>query len=117
MALDLGGRSRDAGAVESQRATGRIVAGVEQEKHAAYASEYVVKVEGEFRKISGTILAQMDKNLISLACVGESKLFCYKMKCDYYRYLAEISTSDAKCKATEDARVAFAEATKITGKD
>ena len=43
----------------------------------------------------------------------ESKLFCFKMKCDFYRYFAEFATSDAKNKVAEDARVAHAEATKV----
>ena len=36
---------------------------------------------------------------------------------DYYRYLAEFATGDAKSKAAEDARVAYAEATKVAEKD
>ena len=47
----------------------------------------------------------------------EWKVFYYKMKGDYYRDLAEFSTSDAKNEAAEDARVAYAEAADITEKD
>ena len=46
-AWNLGARPGNAGAVESRRATRHIVADAEQEKHAAYATEYVVKVEAE----------------------------------------------------------------------
>merc|ERR1712065_37458 len=87
------------------------------EQQASYAREYVAKVEAELQKICDGILALMDKNLIPSASAGESKGFYYKMKGDYYRYLAEFATGDAKSKAAEDARVAYAEATKIAEKD
>ena len=51
----------------------------------------------------------MDKNLIPLASTDESM--------DYYRYLAECATGDAKGKAAEGACVAHAEATKTSSRD
>merc|ERR1712012_78185 len=87
------------------------------EQQASYAREYVAKVEGELQKICDGILALMDKNLIPSASTGESKVFYYKMKGDYYRYLAEFATGDAKSEAAEDARVAYAEATWVAEKD
>ena len=36
----------------------------------------------------------LDKHLIPKAASGESKVFYYKMKGDYYRYLAEIGGDD-----------------------
>ena len=54
----------------------------------------------------------MDENLVPSASRGESKVFYCKMKGDDYRHLAELATRDAKSKAAEDARVAYAEATK-----
>ena len=55
----------------------------------------------------------MDKNLIPSESAGEPKVFYYKMKSNFYRYLAECATADPKSKAAEDARVAYAEATKV----
>ena len=111
-------------AVGSRRAAWRIITSVEQkektkgnDQQASYAREYVAKVEAELQKICDGILALMDKNLIPSASTGESKVFYYKMKGDYYRYLAEFATGDAKSKAAEDARVAYAEATKVAEKD
>ena len=52
VALNVGGRPGDTEAVESRRAARRIIASVEQEKHAAYAREYDVKVEGGSRRSS-----------------------------------------------------------------
>merc|ERR1712226_761598 len=48
---------------------------------------------------------------------GESKVFYQKMKADYYRYIAEFTDGDAKTKASDDARAAYAEATKVAEKD
>ena len=60
----------------------------------------------------------MDKKLTPSPGTDESKVFHYKMKGDYYRYLAEfVATGVAKSKGGEDACVACAEATKIAEKD
>jgi len=39
------------------------------------------------------------------------------MKADYYRYIAEFTDGDAKSKAAESARDAYAEAAKVADKD
>ena len=98
----------------------RIIASTKQnemtkgnEQQAAYAREYAVIVESELQKISDGILALMDKNLIPSESAGEPKVFYYKMKSNFYRYFAECATGDTKSKAAEDARVAYAEATKV----
>ena len=79
--------------------------------------EYIAEVEGELQKIRDGILAIMDKNLIPVASTDESKVLYYKMKSDFYRYLADCATSDAKGKAAEGACVAHAEATKTSSRD
>merc|ERR1712085_19955 len=78
---------------------------------------YCGKVEGELDKICNTILSLLDGNLIPKASSGESKVFYQKMKADYYRYIAEFSSGDAKTKAAENARVAYAEASAVAEKD
>merc|ERR1712227_230986 len=40
-----------------------------------------------------------------------------KMKADYYRYIAEFRDGDAKTKAAESARLAYAEASAVADKD
>merc|ERR1712039_768092 len=81
------------------------------------AKEYCGKVEAELQKICDTILGILDGNLISKAGTGEAKVFFQKMKADYYRYIAEFTDGDAKSKAAESARAAYAEATKVAEKD
>ena len=111
-------------AVGSRRAAWRVITSVEQkekskgeEQLASYAREYVAKVEGELQKIRDGILALMDKELIPSPGTDELKVLYYKMKSDYYRYLAEYASDDAKGKATEDTCAAYAETTKIAEKD
>jgi len=111
-------------AVGSRRAAWRIITSVEQkektkgnEEQAKHAKEYCGKVEGELDKICNTILSLLDGNLIPKASSGESKVFYQKMKADYYRYIAEFSDGDAKSKAAENARAAYAEAQKVAEKD
>merc|ERR1712176_1682198 len=111
-------------AVGSRRAAWRIITSVEQrekskgnEEQAKYAKEYCSKVESELQKICDTILGLLDNNLIPKASNGESKVFYQKMKADYYRYIAEFSTGDAKSKAAESARNAYEDAHKVAEKD
>ena len=40
-------------------------------RYAANAREHVAKVEAELQKIFGSVLAQMDENIIRLASAGE----------------------------------------------
>ena len=99
-------------AVGSRRAAWRVITSVEQnekskgkEQLASHEREYVAKVEGELQKIRDGILAFMNKNLVSSPSTGELQVFYYKMKGDYYRYLAEFAIGEAKSKSVEDARI------------
>merc|ERR1712176_1147182 len=87
------------------------------EQQAGYATEYCKKVEDELQKICDTILGLLDGNLIGKASSGESKVFYQKMKADYYRYIAEFTKDDAKKKASENARLAYEDASKVAEKD
>ena len=69
-------------------------------------------MEGELQKIRDGILA-----LIPSPNTDESGVSYCEIKGDYYRYLAEFATGEAKSKAGEDACVAYAKATKIAEKD
>merc|ERR1711972_48685 len=111
-------------AVGSRRAAWRIITSVEQkektkgnEENAKWAKEYCGKVEGELQGICDKILNLLDGKLIGTAASGESKVFYQKMKADYYRYIAEFTDGDAKAKAAESARAAYAEAAAVAEKD
>merc|ERR1711879_726636 len=85
--------------------------------NAKYAKEYCAKVEDELQGICDTILGLLDGTLIPKASGGESKVFYQKMKADYYRYIAEFRDGDAKAKAAENARKAYADADTVAQKD
>ena len=74
-------------------------------------------MEGELQKIRDGVLALMDKNLVPSASTDETKLSYYKMKGDYYRYLADFATGDEKGKAAKGACDACVEANKIAEND
>jgi hypothetical protein len=78
-------------------------------EQAGFAKEYCAKVEKELNEICSGILKLLIYDLIPKASMGESKVFYFKMKGDYYRYFAEF--------AAEDARVAYEEATTNAAKD
>ncbi|EER00965.1 protein BMH2, putative [Perkinsus marinus ATCC 50983] len=111
-------------AVGSRRASWRIVSSVEQKEtskgnttHAEIAKGYREKVEAELQEICDKILGLLDKYLIPSSQSGESQVFYYKMKGDYYRYIAEFSSGDTKSKAADDAHQAYKEATSIAQKE
>merc|ERR1711972_428991 len=110
-------------AAGSRRAARRIITSGEQkektkgnEEQAKWAKEYCTKVEKELQDICDTILGLLSNNLIAKASTGESKVFYQKMKADYYRYIAEFSADDAKAKAAESARQAYADAQAVAEK-
>ena len=59
------------------------------------------------------ILKVLDDHLIPGAQAGESKVFYYKMKGDYHRYLAEFATGDVRKESSEKAHQAYKSATDI----
>merc|ERR1712107_165235 len=66
--------------------------------------------EGELDSICNQILELLNGNLLEKASTDESKVFYHKMKADYYRYIAEFKSYDAKKVAAENARKAYEEA-------
>jgi 14-3-3 protein epsilon len=68
-------------------------------------------------EICADILGLLDKHLIPHANSGESKVFYYKMKGDYYRYLAEFATGNERKDAAENSLVAYKAASDISTTD
>jgi len=84
--------------IGARRASWRIVSSIEQKEeskgnkqYVAKIKEYKSKIEGELSFICNDILSVLESNLIPTAKTGESKVFYYKMKGDYHRYLAEVA--------------------------
>jgi len=106
--------------VGSRRASLRIISSIEQkeesrgkEDHLKKAREYRNKVEKELTSICNDILAVLEFNLIANSSSSESKVFYYKMKGDYHRYLAESTSGDPRTQAAEKALEAYKQASTI----
>merc|ERR1711899_640513 len=108
--------------IGARRASWRIISSIEQkEENKTPENEtkfkmivtYRQQVEKELQEICGDILSVLDKHLIPCSDTGESKVFYYKMKGDYHRYLAEFATSNDRKEAAENALVAYKAASDI----
>eukprot|EP00163_Fabomonas_tropica_P001625 TRINITY_DN111_c0_g1_i1.p1 TRINITY_DN111_c0_g1~~TRINITY_DN111_c0_g1_i1.p1 ORF type:complete len:251 (-),score=108.94 TRINITY_DN111_c0_g1_i1:377-1129(-) len=107
--------------IGSRRAAWRIVSSIESkeesrgnEKHVTSIKTYRATIETELHNICDDVLQVLDKNLIPSAGTGEAKVFYYKMKGDYYRYLAEFTTGDKRKEAAENALLAYKSASEIS---
>lgn len=78
---------------------------------------YRGQVEKELRDICSDILNVLEKHLIPCATSGESKVFYYKMKGDYHRYLAEFATGSDRKDAAENSLIAYKAASDIAMND
>ncbi|GMH11090.1 hypothetical protein Nepgr_012931 [Nepenthes gracilis] len=105
-------------AVGSRRASWRILSSVEQkeaakgnEQNAKRIRDYRQKIESELSNICSDIMAVINEHLIPSASAGESTVFYYKMKGDYYRYLAEFKTGHERKDAADLSMKAYEAAT------
>ncbi|CAM8883741.1 unnamed protein product [Rhodiola kirilowii] len=94
--------------IGARRASWRIMSSIEQkeeskgsENNVKVIKEYRQKVEEELSKICEDILEIIDKHLIPSSNSGEATVFYYKMKGDYYRYLAEFKSDQARKESAE----------------
>merc|ERR1712152_52205 len=71
------------------------------------------KIETELETICGDILTIIQDQLIPHSAGDEGKVFYYKMKGDYHRYLAEFATGNDRKEATENSLVAYKAASDI----
>ncbi|BFZ04687.1 hypothetical protein BsWGS_07726 [Bradybaena similaris] len=107
--------------IGARRASWRIISSIEQKDMGKVAEdfqkitmEYRKIVEAELNKICHDVLEIIDCNLIPNAATGESKVFYYKMKGDYHRYLAEFATGNDRKEAAEKSLVAYKAASDIS---
>uniref|UniRef100_A0A2I3TMM6 14-3-3 domain-containing protein n=1 Tax=Pan troglodytes TaxID=9598 RepID=A0A2I3TMM6_PANTR len=100
--------------IGARRASWRIISSIEQKEENKEGEdklkmiwEYQQMIETELKLLCCDILDVLDKNLIPAANTGESKVFYYKMKGDYHRYLAEFATGNDRKEAVENSLVAY----------
>lgn len=110
--------------IGSRRASWRIISSIEQkeehngnEKFASINREYRDSIERELNKICNDILDLLNKNLIPSAKLGEAKVFYYKMKGDYHRYLAEFSSNPERQASAQNSLEAYKQATETAVTD
>jgi len=110
--------------IGARRASWRIISSIEQKEenkgnsaHVKRIKEYRAKVEGELNNICKDILTLLTDHLLPKADKAESKVFYYKMKGDYYRYLAEFSAESQKKEAANDSLSAYKAAWDIAVND
>jgi len=108
--------------VGARRSSWRVISSIEQktegsERKQVMAKEYREKVETELRDICQDVLCLLDKFLIAKASNAESKVFYLKMKGDYYRYLAEVATGDARSGVVDDSQKSYQDAFEIAKSD
>ncbi|XP_022774679.1 14-3-3-like protein B isoform X2 [Durio zibethinus] len=104
--------------IGARRASWRILSSIEQKEeakgnkvNAKRIKEYRHKVESELSGICSDIMTVIDEHLIPSASGGESTVFFYKMKGDYYRYLAEFKAGNEKKEAADHSMKAYETAT------
>lgn len=110
--------------IGSRRASWRIISSIEQkEEHSSHGKntpiiqEYRTSIEKELNDICQVILDLLDDHLIPSAKSGESKVFYYKMKGDYHRYLAEFSSEPDRRASAQLSLSAYTEATNTAMSD
>ncbi|XP_073110221.1 14-3-3 protein 7 isoform X2 [Elaeis guineensis] len=101
-----------------RRASWRILAaleekeeGKESEKNVKRMQDYKKRVEDELTKICNDILSIIAIHLLPSSTAGESIVYFYKMKGDYYRYMAEYKTVNERKEATDQSLKAYQAAT------
>ncbi|CAM6069116.1 unnamed protein product [Sphagnum tenellum] len=100
--------------IGARRASWRIMSSIEQkeeskgnDKNVRCIKDYRHKVEEELSKICSDILSIIDQHLVPSSSTGESTVFYYKMKGDYYRYLAEFKTGSERKEAADQSLKAY----------
>ncbi|CAL5414925.1 unnamed protein product [Camellia sinensis] len=110
--------------IGARRASWRILSSIEQkedgkghEQNVKTIKDYRQRVEDELAKICKDILSVIDDHLLPSSSSGESTVFYYKMKGDYYRYLAEFKSGNDRKKASDQSLEGYEAATSIASTD
>jgi len=100
--------------IGSRRTSWRIVTNVVQKEESRgktalvqMIKDYRKTIEEEIAEICKDCVDVLEKHLLPSATSNESKMFYYKMKGDYHRYLAEYSADDIRKYYTEKAKEAY----------
>lgn len=106
--------------IGSRRASWRVVSSIEQkgqDDRLQVIQHYKKKIEDELCVICEQILSIILEFLIPNSTHEEGKVFYYKMKGDYHRYLAEFQTGGQRKDSAGSALDAYQAASTIAGVD
>ncbi|CAN4122287.1 unnamed protein product [Withania somnifera] len=110
--------------IGARRSSWRILSSIEQkeeskghEQNVKRIRSYRQRVEDELTKICSDILLVIDEHLVPSSTTGESIVFYYKMKGDYYRYLSEFKAGDDRKEAADQSLKAYEAATATASSD
>ena len=110
--------------IGARRASWRIISSIEQKeenkgnaKQVEMIKGYRGTIEGELNKTCSDILTILTDNLIPSSTSGESKVFYYKMKGDYYRYLSEFQSDPQRKETSDNALDAYKSASGIANSE
>lgn len=105
--------------IGSRRTAWRALSSIEKKeeqkgsKNLGLLRGYKAKIEGELNKYCNEILNLIDNQLVPKASNSEAKVFYYKMKGDYYRYISEYTSGAEHNKAGDNAHEAYKSATAL----
>jgi 14-3-3 protein epsilon len=106
--------------IGSRRASWRVVTSIEQKGDSdkmTIIKDYKQKIETELVEICNDILSIIEESLIPNSTSEEAKVFYYKMKGDYHRYLSEFQTGDVRKESAGAALDAYQAASGIASSD
>jgi len=107
--------------IGARRASWRVVNSIIEKNDvtAPYLSQYQTRIENELTEICNDILSLLDRTLIPKSQAAgddgaaEAKVFYYKMKGDYHRYLSEFQEGQEKEDSSDAALKAYKAASDI----
>jgi 14-3-3 protein epsilon len=106
--------------IGSRRASWRVVTSIEQKgdpDKMTIIKDYKAKIEAELVEICNDILGIIEDSLIPNSTSEEAKVFYYKMKGDYHRYLSEFQVGDTRKESAGAALDAYQAASGIASSD
>merc|ERR1711915_1114666 len=98
----------------------RVVTSIEQKGDGDkmdIIKDYKAKIESELVEICNDILGIIEESLIPNSTTDEPKVFYYKMKGDFPRYLSEFQTGDTRKESAGAALDAYKSASDIASSD
>jgi len=105
--------------IGARRASWRVITSIESkgdEDHQELITQYKKQIESELGTICKEILEIIEGELIPNSSNEEGKVFYYKMKGDYHRYLAEFQAGNERKNSAEAADKSYQEASDIAVK-